>query len=188
MPALCSVAASAVAAPPVESGRAVRFGPAKWDLAIIAGAGLLVLTLTMVAVGSAWALRAKPANVHETVAMANAEPRLNLEEPPASSFNGVVASQPKASVERIVQPRELVEVMPALVNVGKEEKSNFSAPPADPEIAAKACGGPQQAATTRGTTLEFAGTPSDAFKQAAKEHKLVFLMHISGNFEESGFT
>jgi hypothetical protein len=39
-----------------------------------------------------------------------------------------------------------------------------------------------------GTTIDFLPTPADAVAQAAEQHKLVFLLHISGNFEESGFT
>jgi hypothetical protein len=39
-----------------------------------------------------------------------------------------------------------------------------------------------------GTSLDFVCTPAEAAKQAAAQGKLVFLLHISGNFEDSGFT
>ena len=39
-----------------------------------------------------------------------------------------------------------------------------------------------------GTTVDFADSPSDAAKQAAKEQKLVFVLHVSGQFENSGLT
>jgi hypothetical protein len=39
-----------------------------------------------------------------------------------------------------------------------------------------------------GTSLDFVCTPSEAAKQAGDRRKLVFLLHISGNFEDSGFT
>jgi hypothetical protein len=39
-----------------------------------------------------------------------------------------------------------------------------------------------------GTTLHFEKTPSDAAKKAQKEEKLVFVLHISGNFEDPDFT
>jgi hypothetical protein len=45
-----------------------------------------------------------------------------------------------------------------------------------------------QPAQKLGTTIEFLPTPADAAAQAAEQHKLVFLLHISGNFEDSGFT
>jgi hypothetical protein len=39
-----------------------------------------------------------------------------------------------------------------------------------------------------GTSLHFEKTPSDAAKKALKEEKLVFVLHVSGNFEDSEFT
>ena len=39
-----------------------------------------------------------------------------------------------------------------------------------------------------GTSVIFAGTPAEAAKQALKEEKLVFVLHVSGLFEESDFT
>jgi hypothetical protein len=42
--------------------------------------------------------------------------------------------------------------------------------------------------STFGTTIEFVDSPSDAAKQAKKEGKLVFVLHVSGNFEDPRFT
>ena len=39
-----------------------------------------------------------------------------------------------------------------------------------------------------GTTVEFFDTPSDAARHAQKEQKLVFVLHVSGEFENSGLT
>ena len=39
-----------------------------------------------------------------------------------------------------------------------------------------------------GTSLEFEDTPSLAAKKALKEKKLVFVLHVSGNFEDPRFT
>ncbi|HZY84029.1 MAG TPA: hypothetical protein VFE78_04320 [Gemmataceae bacterium] len=39
-----------------------------------------------------------------------------------------------------------------------------------------------------GTTVEFVDTPSAAAAQAKKEQKLVFVLHVSGNFEDPRFT
>lgn len=41
---------------------------------------------------------------------------------------------------------------------------------------------------TYGTTIHWAGTPSEAARQAKAEEKLVFVLHVSGNFEEPDFT
>jgi predicted outer membrane protein len=45
----------------------------------------------------------------------------------------------------------------------------------------KACG-------NHGTSVEFLDTPAEAAKQAKKESKLVFVLHVSGNFEDPRFT
>jgi hypothetical protein len=39
-----------------------------------------------------------------------------------------------------------------------------------------------------GTQVEFVDTPSEAAGRAAKEEKLVFVLHVSGNFEDPRFT
>ncbi len=39
-----------------------------------------------------------------------------------------------------------------------------------------------------GTAVMFANSPAEAAKQALKEEKLVFVLHVSGLFEESDFT
>jgi len=39
-----------------------------------------------------------------------------------------------------------------------------------------------------GTQVEFVDTPSEAARQARKEQKLVFVLHVSGNFEDPRFT
>ena len=39
-----------------------------------------------------------------------------------------------------------------------------------------------------GTAVEFVDTPSAAAQQAKKDEKLVFVLHVSGNFEDPRFT
>ena len=39
-----------------------------------------------------------------------------------------------------------------------------------------------------GTSVTFAESPAAAAKQALLEEKLVFVLHVSGNFEASAFT
>jgi hypothetical protein len=41
---------------------------------------------------------------------------------------------------------------------------------------------------SHGTSVEFYDTPSEAAKVAKKEQKLVFVLHVSGNFEDPRFT
>ena len=39
-----------------------------------------------------------------------------------------------------------------------------------------------------GTSVHFEKTPSEAARKALKEEKLVFVLHISGHFEDPDFT
>jgi len=39
-----------------------------------------------------------------------------------------------------------------------------------------------------GTTVQWSGDPSDAAAKAKKEEKLVFVLHVSGYFEDPKFT
>ncbi len=39
-----------------------------------------------------------------------------------------------------------------------------------------------------GTAVNFVDSPSEAAKQAKKEEKLVFVLHVSGQFEDPGIT
>ncbi|MDE0866282.1 MAG: hypothetical protein OSA98_21070 [Rubripirellula sp.] len=41
---------------------------------------------------------------------------------------------------------------------------------------------------TYGTTIQWAASPADAYQRAEDENKLVFMMHVSGNFKIPGFT
>ena len=58
--------------------------------------------------------------------------------------------------------------------------SSAKAKPAKPSEA-ETCG-------EYGTSVHFEKTPSDAARKALKEEKLVFVLHVSGHFEETEFT
>jgi hypothetical protein len=47
---------------------------------------------------------------------------------------------------------------------------------------------PPKTCETFGTSVEFAASPAEAAKTAKRDDKLLFLMHISGNFEDDAFT
>jgi hypothetical protein len=44
------------------------------------------------------------------------------------------------------------------------------------------------ACETYGTAVEFLSRPADAARQALHEDKLLFALHVSGNFEDAKFT
>jgi hypothetical protein len=53
-----------------------------------------------------------------------------------------------------------------------------------PEDSVKA----ERGGETYGTQIEFQSSPAKAAKQAVQDHKLMFVLHISGNFEDAKFT
>jgi hypothetical protein len=46
----------------------------------------------------------------------------------------------------------------------------------------------QAGCKTHGTQVEFVDTPKEAAEQAKKEEKLVFVLHLSGIFEDPNLT
>ena len=58
-----------------------------------------------------------------------------------------------------------------------------SAAVADDSPTCKKCG-----KESYGTSIVWAGSPSDAADKAKKEEKLVFVLHVSGYFEDPKFT
>ncbi|MFO0966716.1 MAG: hypothetical protein U0793_14175 [Gemmataceae bacterium] len=59
---------------------------------------------------------------------------------------------------------------------------------AAPPAVCAAPGGPLPETETFGTAISFTRNPSRALKLAAEQDKLAFVLHVSGNFEDTGFT
>jgi hypothetical protein len=68
-------------------------------------------------------------------------------------------------------------------NVAKDQKTPATPvePAPLPSPAAPAC-------ETFGTRVQFVSNPTDAARMARQENKLMFVLHISGNFEDARFT
>lgn len=64
----------------------------------------------------------------------------------------------------------------------------FTAAVAAVVLAGAARADDRPACAAHGTRIDFVSTPKEAARLAAKEGKLVFLLHVSGNFEDPGFT
>ncbi len=47
---------------------------------------------------------------------------------------------------------------------------------------------PEDTCGKYGTSVEFLSTPSEAARKARQEQKLVFVLHVSGHFEDPKFT
>ena len=63
-----------------------------------------------------------------------------------------------------------------------------TAPPSRPTASPLPKTDPAPACSNLGTQITFLHHPPDAFRQAARENKLVLLVHLSGNFEDQAFT
>ena len=79
---------------------------------------------------------------------------------------GVVCGSELTSTPEVPQPAVKPAVPPA--------------PPADKKT--------EGTCSTFGTSVEFEDSPSDAARKAKKQEKLVFVLHVSGNFEDPRFT
>ena len=93
---------------------------------------------------------------------------------------------------RSVGPRQVARAEPP-APAAPEHPARPLLLPADPPPppAPKAAAPPRPAAPaceTFGTSVHFAVSPAAAEKQAAQEGKLLFLLHVSGDFEDDTFT
>jgi len=87
--------------------------------------------------------------------------------------------------EKIAAPEKVGPVV--LARLGAKEAIGNLEMPVGPEC--KVCR-PEKAEErpTFGTAVGFVRNPQEAARIAAAEHKLTFLLHVSGDFEDSGFT
>jgi hypothetical protein len=85
---------------------------------------------------------------------------------------------------------QLVAASQSLTPTEKEPPPGL--PPTIPPQAQATCsvtaGCPVGPTQNYGTRVTFLGSPNDAARQAEAAHKLVFVLHISGNFEDRQFT
>jgi hypothetical protein len=66
-----------------------------------------------------------------------------------------------------------------------------ASPPASPKARGPAPPGAESPAVARqlhGTSVAFVSTPAEAARLAGRDGKLVFLLHVSGHFEDPAFT
>jgi hypothetical protein len=112
---------------------------------------------------------------------------------PAASSKGPAAQDPAPSPEEIGSAKEVRRA-----NAKSEEISAVPETPAEGRtkptkirLVARETPAAPGAAPPRGkygTQVDFVDDPAAAAKKAAKDDKLLFILHIAGNFEDSGFT
>lgn len=136
----------------------------------VGGAVLAMLIVTGIAWLSAQQRSAPP------VALAQPAPFFNApaeEPPPMPAFPVPPALEPTPVAPVAAPLRESAVAAPV------QEIGQIDVPPAAPQPAA---------CSNLGTQITFLSHPPDAFRQAARENKLVLMVHLSGNFEDQAFT
>ena len=95
---------------------------------------------------------------------------------------------PKVEYSLTDYGRSLKRALQAICDWGRIHMERINAIQVPPDRAAKAK--PAEGATcgSFGTSVDFVKSPKDAAKQALKEEKLVFVLHVSGDFEDPDFT
>jgi hypothetical protein len=97
----------------------------------------------------------------------------------------VLATTITAAARKTAGPRLGGEERMAALVVGQAQAPHEALPtPAAQFPLLQTC----SAQTTHGTAVYFVATPTEAAREARKNNKLTFLLHISGNFEGADFT
>ena len=165
-------------APPMQPRLGNKRTPlVHWRIVLLAGGTAWLLTAGLV--GWLYA-RQRPALPHKSVAVAD----------PVALKEVLSAGEWMAQTSKQSTEAEII----------KEEKPSpgpTSEPaPEQTEVAAKAGLPPSELPPEDdtpswqkyGTQVAFLSNPVDAARQATKEHKLLFVLHLSGNFEDQQFT
>ncbi len=159
-------------ATPLEVALPARDPEVPWLIvATMCGVGAWLVVLALLAVSGMSGPR-------RHVEMAGANPIIVEIEHPAPAVEDEVLQRPAAlaaGLER--RPAPGLPDPPPLAPLPAEE------PAIAPPPGKAAC-----AADQLGTDICFVKHPPDAFRQARKDGKLVFMVHLSGNFEDREFT
>ena len=163
--------------PPLPVPRVHPSASPRWPLILAATAlGVLILTLATL---TAWVSTSpRTANSGPAAAIEPATPEVAQDEPfPAVDVAKLpVAQEPPPAA----QPAPADPVPQAVaVSIPNPKNDPPPAPPAD---------APVPACQNFGTAVAFRNSPVEAARQADKNQKLLFVLHVSGNFESDCFT
>lgn len=113
--------------------------------------------------------------IHGQSAAQDAEPRA-----PDPESETLAALSPDGQVPSFQKP-------PPSPPLASDSEASVTQRPALPE-SEQGPGENPAAYEGHGTAVAFAGNPSEAARRAAQERKLLFVVHLSGNFEDPQFT
>jgi hypothetical protein len=177
------VAARRHCPPPLPRGRRPLIC---WPVVVGAGLGSLFLVAVLFAL--------IPHRRHAALAVPTVEvdPALLA----AASAPAEAPAAPEVQVAAAPAPVEAPPAPEQPVTAPPAPEQQASAPPLNPpEVAdssvlqlAAAAQGKATTCQQYGTAVNFYDSPTEASKKALEEGKLVFVLHVAGNFEEPGFT
>ncbi len=179
--------------PPPRLGQvpvpASRQGLIYWPAVVAAGGVSLLLLFGLLIWVAAHPAEARTVDAPVSPAAAVPAP------PPAPSAETPRAEGPPAEAQvpdrhshRNTSVRHAAGKRPTTERPAEEPKK---APPPEPKKEAAPPPGPRSArpaGETYGTSVLFLSNPDEAARLAREENKLLFVLHVSGNFEESCFT
>ena len=158
-----------------------------WPPVLVAAAVSAVLILGTTAAGVVYACTRGPDEPPDTEAASSpkqespapvAVPPKTKVLPPAPAPRPVVVARAKAPAPLLPERSPPKPVAPPVPEPPPPE------PPAQPVVAAA----PPAARGSFGTCVEFAASPLAAARLAREQQKLLFVLHVSGDFEDSRFT
>jgi len=167
---------------------ALRRSPRLVNWPLVAGIGVMAWLCVVGMVIGGWAL-SRPS--------ANPDPVAQVESLPvvvASSDSAPPVSERKSTaLDPVAKPKPSFDVAVATAKKGAPEDDNRGKlPPADEKDERVGVLPPDlpkvKPTSTCGTTIDFYSDPDEAFAKAKIEKKVVFIVHVAGNFEDSKFT
>ena len=108
--------------------------------------------------------------------------------PPAAELKGTGGPETAPDTSDNAGSAEKAEVVQLPRGPGKELLKKLVEGPASVDAAAHPPAKGNGSGDFCGTTVEFVASPKLAAEQALQQHKLLFVLHLSGNFEDPGFT
>ena len=150
-------------------------GPALWVLPAGIAAGLWLLGVAGVGL-MADALRPVPQTVTESASI-----RFTLPEPEPLPAK---LNEPEADADEVQPGESRPWSKDTRVALAEQPAPSVAAPP---EPIRPAVAKPPRC-DRFGTSIDFVRSQSIAFDRAARDQKLVMVLHVAGNFEDSGFT
>jgi len=167
-----------------------------WPLVIGAGAAAWLLMAGVVVAG--WML-SRPTDAAPDDGMVEVEKPTTIDPVPEKPVAPVKVDEKKSVADPIAQPKPKANIPDDGPKVAYKENPGERDPRLPPDIREeKPIDAPKpfdlgadpirKKTQTCGTSIEFFGDPDLAFAQAKEDKKVVFVIHVAGNFEDSKFT